>query len=223
MLNSFKDKLTYLGLSFKREILVLVALNLALGTVMFVLIFFKVSLIIIIVVGCMFPVFNYLYLSRYGDEIRKINELHNNEFISLLPYFEMFIANHNNVYKSFQMLLPYSSEWMYERIDTLLKEIDQDKSVAPFIKFGNQFTNLVFQNVMISIFQMIEQGESNIALLQFDYLFTSLSEVLYHERISNKKKSLDKLNVFPLIGAGLITVILTFAIMSILGDLVNVI
>ena len=177
MLNSFKDKLTYLGLSFKREILILVALNLALGMVMFVLIFFKVSLIIIIVVGCMFPVFNYLYLCRYGDEIRKINELHNNEFISLLPYFEMFIANHNNVYKSFQMLLPYSSEWMYERIDTLLKEIDQDKSVAPFIKFGNQFTNLVFQNVMISIFQMIDDGASSNYLTQFDLIFDKFSDL----------------------------------------------
>ena len=105
----------------------------------------------------------------------------------------------------------------------MLKEIDQDKSVAPFVNFANNFEYLVIQNVMISIYQMVDQGESQQMLSQFDHLFTSLSDNLFSEKIESKTKSLDTLNAFPLLGAGLITIILTFSIMSILGDITSVI
>ena len=112
---------------------------------------------------------------------------------------------------------------MKEKVTILLREIDHDKSVSPFINFSQNFSYLVIQNVMISIFQMIEQGESKNSLVQFDYIFVSLSDALYQEMIQRKTKAVDSLNSFPLFGAGIITIILTLSIMSILGDIVNVI
>lgn len=155
--------------------------------------------------------------------IKRMKDNRNSEFISLLSYFELFISNHNNVYKSFESIIPYCSDWMQEKVDNMLKEIDQDKSVAPFVNFANNFEYLVIQNVMISIYQMVDQGESQQMLSQFDHLFTSLSDNLFSEKIESKTKSLDTLNAFPLLGAGLITIILTFSIMSILGDITSVI
>ena len=223
MPNTLKEKMIYLGLSVKKEFSILILLNILLGGIIALLIYFKVQLMIIAIAVTFIPLIDYLYVSRYSDAVKRLKEERNNEFVALLAYFEIFISNRNNVYKSFEMLIPYASEWMKERIDDLLREIDHDKSVAPFISFSNNFTYLVIQNVMISIYQMIDEGESNYALAQFDYLFASLNESLYHERLAKRNKSLDSMTTFPLVGAGVITVILTFSIMSILGDVVHVI
>lgn len=223
MLNRLKEKIVFLGLSIKREILVFALINLLLCSIFVPLILFNVSVLIIIIVASFIPIIDYLYLSRYNSMIKRMKDNRNSEFISLLSYFELFISNHNNVYKSFESIIPYCSEWMQEKLDNMLKEIDQDKSVAPFINFANNFEYLVIQNVMISIYQMVDQGESQYMLSQFDHLFTSLSDNLFAEKIESKTKSLDTLNAFPLLGAGLITIILTFSIMSILGDITSVI
>ena len=223
MLNRLKEKIIFLGLSIKREILVFALINLLLCFIFVPLILFNVSVLIIIIVASFIPIIDYLYLSRYNSMIKRMKDNRNSEFISLLSYFELFISNHNNVYKSFESIIPYCSEWMQEKLDNMLKEIDQDKSVAPFINFANNFEYLVIQNVMISIYQMVDQGESQYMLSQFDHLFTSLSDNLFAEKVESKTKSLDTLNAFPLLGAGLITIILTFSIMSILGDITSVI
>ena len=223
MPNTLRDKIIYLGLSPKKEFFLFFLMNIFLIASVFTLFYLKVQEMLLIIAIVFLPLLDYLYLSRYGDATKKLQEVRNNEFISLLSYFEIFISNHNNVYKSFELLVSYSSEWMKERILNLLDEIDNDKSVTPFINFSNNFTYLVVQNVMISIYQMIEQGESQYALNQFDYLFSSLNETLYHEKVIKREKSLDTLNSFPLIGAGIITILLTFSVMSILGDIANVI
>ena len=223
MSTRIKDNVNYLGLSFGKEITKLIFINILLIGIIALMFFFKVTNMIVITIASFIPLLDYLYLSRYSDQVKRLKEERNNEFISLLSYFEIFISNRNNVYKSFEKLLPYSSEWMKERISLLLEEIDSDKSVAPFINFSNNFSLLVIQNVMISIYQMVEQGESKIALYQFDNLFNSLNDEMHENRIERQSKSLDSLNTFPLVGAGILIVILTLSIMSILGDIVNVI
>lgn len=223
MINRIKESIIFLGLSLKKELLVFSLINLLLLSLVVGLFLLKINVIISIVSLCFIPLIDYIYLSRYVDQVKKLKQLRNNELISLLSYFEIFISNHNNVYKSLELLKQYSSSWMEERLDELLKGIDLDKSVAPFITFSNHFDLLVIQNMMISIYQMVEQGESKEALAQFDYLFASINESLYLEKLELKNKRLDMLNAFPLIGAGLITILLTISIMSILGDIINVI
>ena len=112
---------------------------------------------------------------------------------------------------------------MKEKIETLLKEIDEDKSVQPFINFANCFQQLSTSSLMLSIYQMIDQGENSEQLLQFTIIFDELSKSRNKELLDQKEKGLANMSTFPLIGAGLITVTLTISILSILGDLIYVI
>lgn len=223
MYKRFITTLNYLGLSFKREIIILTTINLLLIGVLVLLIYFKVTNFMIFMYSILIPFINYFYLSRYKDLVRKMEEKHNTEFISLLSYFEIFISNHNNVYRSFEMLIPYSSDWMNEKLEKMLQEIDLDKSVNPYVRFAKNFSYLVIENVMVSIYQMTEQGENDYSLMQFDHIFSSLNDALMTNKIAVHEKNIDTLNAFPLIGAGLITLTLTLSIISILGDLTNVI
>ena len=112
---------------------------------------------------------------------------------------------------------------MKDKIENLLREIDDDKSVQPFINFANNFKQLSSHSLMLSIYQMVDQGEDSSQLKQFNVIFDELAKNRNREMMEEKEKSLANMSTFPLIGAGLITITLTISILSILGDLMNVI
>ena len=49
---------------------------------------------------------------------------------------------------------------MKEKIEIFLKEIDDDKTVQPFINFARKFSLLIIESIMISIYQMVDEGNS---------------------------------------------------------------
>ena len=100
-----------------------------------------------------------------------MQEEREDEFISLVSYFQVFINNGINVYQSFKSLINYSSTWMSEQISELIEEIDKDKTVQPFINFANKFVSPIVANVMVSIYQMVDQGDSREQLNQFTIFF----------------------------------------------------
>ena len=111
---------------------------------------------------------------------------------------------------------------MKDKIETFLKEIDKDKTVQPFINFANNFKQLASHSLMLSIYQMVDQGETVEQLKQFNIIFDELARNRNKEMIEQKERSLANMSTYPLIGAGLITVTLTVSILSLLGDLINV-
>lgn len=223
MFRKLKEDIAYIGLSIKKEIIIFSTINVLMITAVVLAIIFKVTNFMIFIYASFMPLVDYLYLSRYRTMVHKIELNHNNEFISLLSYFEIFISHHHNVYKSLEMLIPYSSDWMNSKLTKLLDEIDLDKSVTPYIKFAKNFTYLVIENVMVSIYQMVEEGGSKANLEHFDFVFSSLNSTLMTSKIENHKRNIESLNAFPLIGAGLITITLTLSIISLLGELTYVI
>ena len=223
MKNSFKDRIISLGLSYQKEILILIVINiLVLGIGAGAYLYFS-HWLTFLVMGIVLIGANFLYLSRYGSLEKQREKDHVDELISLLSYLEIFISNGNNVYTSFKMLIPYCSTFMEDAINSLLNQIDADKSVGPFITFAAKFHNRVIESLMLSIYQMVENGENVIELTEFDLLFNNIKNKSQEELIDSKKKSLDSLNSFPLIGAGAITIILSISIISIIGDYINVI
>lgn len=222
-MKNFKKTLNFLSLDYKKEITKIVFLSIlliCLNTLLFI--FNKtIAVNIIALVGSITLL--YLYASRYSSLKKQLMKERENEFISIISYFKIFISNNLNVYNSLEALLPYCSYWMKEEVEKLLRNIDEDKSVQPFVDFGKVFNNTVIENVMISIYQMIDEGENMHSLSQFSLLFNEFSKNNDEEAYEKKIKSLDSMNTFPLIGAGVITIILTFGLFSIIGDLINVI
>ena len=121
------------------------------------------------------------------------------------------------------MLLPYSSIFMDESINSLLNQIDVDKSVGPYINFALRFDNRIIESLMLSIYQMVDNGENSGQFNEFAILFNNIEKDYQSSKIEDKKRKLDTLDSLPLVGAGGITIILAMSILSIVGDLINVI
>ena len=221
--NKLKELIEFVGLSYKKEMLKIALINAGMLIAMVCIFIFLKNLIFLVLLFVGTMLLNFFLLTRYGDKKKMILKNRENELIAIISYFEVYIQNNNNVYQSFNQLIPYCSDWMKERIETLLKEIDADKTVQPFINFANNFQQLSTHSLMLSIYQMVDQGENSEQLLQFNVIYDELAKNRNKEMIEQKEKSLSSMSTFPLIGAGLITVSLTISILSILGDLINVI
>ena len=223
MKNSLKETIDFVGLSYKKEMLKIILINLILlfGAVLLYLLLDNLICAIMLFIGlCLLDFF---LLTRYNDKKRVILKNRENELVAIISYFEVYIQNNNNVYQSFAQLIPYCSDWMKERIETMLSEIDSDKTVQPFINFANNFQQLSSHSLMLSIYQMIDQGENSEQLLQFNVIFDELSKNRNKEMVNQQDRALSNMSTFPLIGAGLITVTLTISILTILGDLIYVV
>ena len=221
-MRKFDELLIFIGANKRLEILKLLLANIVTITG-FALIVVLLKQWMMTFVGLMaLAILNYLFFNSYISKKKEILKDRENELITIIGYFQFFISNSYNVYQAFKSLVPYSSPWMEEQILSLTNEIDNDKSIKPFMNFANKFTNKVAGNVMLSIYQMVDEGENNIHMLQFESLFQQLSRDLNEQRIDEKDRSMGSISSLPLIGAGAVTVLLTFGIISLMGEMISV-
>lgn len=223
MKRTFKDRLAALGLSYQKEMVIISLLVLVVIAIPVVAILVFNQLMIGLIGGAMGLVALYFYISRYSSLEKKQKKDHVDNFIAVLSYFEIFISNGNNVYNSFKMLLPYCDLFLQDAITSMLNQIDVDKTVGPYINFASKFDNRIIESLMLSIYQMVDNGENTVELNEFDILFNNIKEKYKEDLIDSKKKSLSIFDSFPLIGAAAITIVLSLSIISVIGDYVNVI
>lgn len=223
MLNNLKKTIEFVGLSYKKEqIKIIIANVLCLVLFALVMIFYRTPMMI--VVGLLLIVgVNYYIFSSYSLKKQRLNKQRADEFVNAISYFRIFISNRNNVYQSFNKLIEYSSDWMKDKLEIFLSAIDSDKSIKPFTDLADRFDLPIARNVLVSIYQMVEQGETSEQLNQFTILFEQMSKTLNDERKDRKLRSFDLVSYFPIIGAGLVTIALTFSMLSLVGDMINVI
>ena len=222
MLKRFDALLLFISANKTKEIIKIAIANiLIIGGAVTLTIFLKQVMIAFVGIIALVIV-NYLIFNSYIDKKKAILDEREHEFIAIISYFQFFITNSYNVYQAFQSLIAYASPWMEEQIQSLILEIDNDKSVKPFINFANKFKNNVAGNVMMSIYQMVDEGENGLHMYQFNSLFQQLSKSQQIELIDSKERNMGSISSYPLIGAGAITVLLTFGIISVMGEMINV-
>ena len=88
---------------------------------------------------------------------------------------------------------------------------------------NNQYLEAMFENNMYYITEVEKSFSEYQKILNDLSQRLGMSTTEIQVILDKKVKSLESLNTFPLIGAAAITIILTFGIFSIIGDLINVI
>ena len=221
-MKKFDDLLLFISANKTKELIKIIAINVSIIAVIAVATIFLKQIMIVFVGIIGVAIADYMIFNSYISKKNAILDARENEFISIIGYFQFYISNSYNVYQAFQALQAYASPWMEEQIQSMILEIDNDKSVKPFVNFANKFRNKVTSNVMLSIYQMVDEGESNLHMMQFNALFEQLNKNHQKELIDSKERNMSSISSLPLIGAGAITVLLTFGIISVMGEMINV-
>lgn len=216
-----RQRIENVGLNYKKEIFIYILV------VVFLLVgggaafFFLRNLFTIIVPLALALVFTFVYFSRYSSLEEKQTMENINDFICLFTYFKTYVKNDYNIYSALKEISAFANPFSLEKLTVLINEIDEDKSVEPFIRFARNYKLLLIEQLMISVYQMIDQGNDSSYMTQFDILFNKLSEEQYQKENERKEKKLSTLTTFPLIGSGLLIVLISIGVMQIIGDMIN--
>ena len=68
---------------------------------------------------------------------------------------------------------------------------------------------------------MIDEGNDSPYLIQFESIFSNLRDELYQSIIQKKDKSLANMTMLPLVGSGLLIVMITFGVIQVMGEMIS--
>lgn len=220
-MKKLKEKMLILGLKPKKEFLIILISNLVLIVLAVVLyLILKEIIYVAVCIGAAF-IFDLLFLSRYSKLINAKNVQNLQEFATIFGYFRIYIHNGFSVYSALKELVNFANPDLKKMLEDLVNEIDEDKSVQPFVKFGKKFNEIIVEEMMISIYQLIDDGETSDYLVQFELIFDKFSDLLYENYLRSKDKKLGTLSSAPLIGSSYLIVVLTIGILGVIGEVVN--
>ena len=220
-MNKLKERLIRLNISFRKELIRYIIIAVILLVIFTVVSILTKNYFLFIVMALVLLGFTYLYVSRYKamEDKRKQNDLL--EFVNLFAFFRIYLKNGLNVYAALKEMINFANQNLRELFQKLIDEIDENKSVEPFIKFAKYFNNLLVEEMMVSVYQIIDDGSDSNHLVQFELIYDKFSETLQKDRLNAKDKSLANLTVSALVGSAYLITVITIGIISILGDMMN--
>lgn len=218
-MKKLKEKINFLNKDYKTEITRLLIIDFLICVSFIFLIIYSKNLLILIYFFGILVVFNFFYLSRYQRIINKNNANLINDFINTFSYFRIYISNNMNAYNAFKEVSKYSSPFIKTKLLVLLDEIDEDKSLKPYMNFAKNFNNKKVEEVMIAIYEMVNEGNSENYLNQFTSVFTSFKARVEK---TNQEKRFNKFNLINAMSMGgmmLIMILIMLSIVNMVGEI----
>ena len=219
-MKKIKEKIISLGLSLKKEMMFLIIGNVIILSLSVIPFLLKNWMLFIPIVVFLF-IFNFYFFYRYKnmEKINKQNDLR--EFVYLFNFFRIYIHNGYSVYSALKEIRVFASSSLGEMLDELISNMDEDKSVTPFINFSRKLDDLVIEEMMVSIYQMIDDGNNSAYLEQFELIFDKYSSIMQENELKNKENRLNAMSYGPLIGSGFLIIMITVGVVSVIGEMIN--
>ena len=215
-----KEKIIKLGLSYKKEMVFFLLGNLVIISLIVVPFLFK-NLILFIPVVIFVIMFNFVFFYRYKVVEAKQKEDTLRDFVYIFNFFRIYIRNGYSVYSALKEVKSFANDYLNEMLETLINEMDEDKSITPFIKFARKLNDLVIEEMMISIYQMIDDGNNSSYLNQFELIFDKYSSLMQESELRSKDRKLAMMSYAPLIGSGCLIIMVTIGVISVIGEMIN--
>jgi len=220
-MKKLKEKILLLGLNPKRELLIILLTDFTLLLIGIVVLFILKQLVYGITCFGLIFIFDLVFLSRYSKMINDKNTKNLQDFSIIFGYFRIYIRNGYSVYSALKEIVNFANPDLKTSLSELINEIDHDKTVQPFVKFAKRFNEIIVEEMMISIYQMIDDGESSDYLVQFELIFDKFSDLFYQKYLRNKNSKLGTISSSALVGSSFLMIVLTIGIISIIGEIIN--
>lgn len=218
-MKKLKEKINFLNKNYKTEITRLLIIDFLICVSFIFLIIYSKNLLILVYFFGILVVFNFFYLTRYQRIINKNNDNLINDFINTFSYFRIYISNNMNAYNAFKEVSKYSSPFIKTKLLVLLDEIDEDKSLKPYMNFAKNFNNKKVEEVMIAIYEMVNEGNSENYLNQFTSVFTSFKARVEKTNQEKRFSKFNLINAMSMGGMMLIMILIMLSIVNMVGEI----
>ena len=221
-MNQLKEKMKMLGKTPSKEFLMFALMALLILATAVPLYLYKGMSFFLAIPLFVLIFFTYVYFIRYSNGVKRIYEDRMEEFIRLFTFLGIYINDGFNVFRALESIQSFASESFLPLLQGLIREIEEDKTVTPFVNFSKHFTDISVKEVMISIYQMVDEGQGGAYIAQFQHLFGKLSDEKHKALKQKQIDGLNRLSILPLIGSGVTMFMITFSLVEIMGDVMNV-
>ena len=218
-MKKIKNKIENLGLNYKKEmIMFFIGFSLIVLLALVSLIFLKNALSSLLAF-LLLIIFTFYYFYRYMamEDSKKAKNIDN--FIEYFSYFRIYIFNGESVYSALEKTLEFSDYQIKAYAEGLITGINDVKTITPFMRFSNFFNNKLIEEIMISIYEMIENGNDSNYINQFTTLFEDFKLRTNKENEAKRLGKFDKYTMSSLVGSGIIMIILVYGIINLIGTM----
>ena len=160
-------------------------------------------------------------LNRLSVKAGKKKEALASEFVHAFSYFLIYVQNGLPVYKAFEETVAYCGSELGRLVTKLLRDIDEDKSVIPYLSFAEEIGSLEIRQVILAIHKLNDEGGGEHCIREFNAIFASLKESDVRRKANALDERIKSLSALPLIGSALTMGILASAIVIVLGGSIN--
>lgn len=217
-----KDKISALGLDYKKELTKIIAISCIVFLVsLLVSYYLKTYYLSLVGLAASFIIAE-VFAFSYDKKLISLKRQNEIEFVVILNYIQTYLHNGFNVYKAIEETIQFASPWMQNELAVLITNIDNDKTISPFINFAHSFESAIIEQVMISLFLMIENGSNNEFVIRFAPIFNQLEKDSKHKLIKQIEGKFDSLNLLPVIGSAIITLLIITGVVGLIGGALNV-
>lgn len=209
------------GLSPSKEYLSAILIAVVGGGAIFGLYLLDMGYTMLIGAGLLLIALLYVFLTRSKGIIRKNDSILENEFFEVFAYFSVYIRNGVPVYHSLEESRKYCKGKLGPLMDQLIDDIDKDKTLEPYVSFGNNFSSLEIRQLMLSIYRMGENGGSESYIQAFQSLFEAMANEKKRSRLEMEKNKFGNLSLLPLGASGISMLLITIGVVQAIGGELN--
>lgn len=171
--------------SFKNRIVT--SLVITILVLIFGLAFNKVYLIIFSpIIGLVYYKNQYLSIKKKKKSIATLKRRMFPSFVKKI----LILIRTNNIYNSLLKMVDYTDEPIKQYLIQLLKDMDNDKTVKPFIDFANNMEFIEAYQVMTMLYTFSEHSMNKKHLVSLEQMISQLYENEIDEVIESKKRLL---------------------------------
>lgn len=142
-----------------------------------------------------------------------------NEFIENFSYLRIYLSNNETVYQALNSIKENASFEIKSMLNKLINEIDSDKTITPFLNFSKNFDNKVVEEVVISLYEVTNEGGGNIYINQFIKIFEDFKKIKEESNKTKRYKSFNIFTIFSLLASGYLMILLVFSVMNLMGEI----
>ncbi|MCQ2794748.1 MAG: hypothetical protein MJ214_00890 [Bacilli bacterium] len=220
MKNNIKVAINRANINFKKELTIILIINVFLVATMVVafiftknnLLFIPFIFLIVLVNAVAFYRYLFLYSKNVTDQIK--------ELTILLRYLYQDINNQVNVKDALMNLKERASLKMNQKLETFFTEIEKDQSLSPYLNLAKNFSSVLIEEVMISLYRYKENASKE-NLLHFNESYLKLKKVVDDDEERDNNRQYELVKATAIIGTAIIVMLVIIVTIIIVEEYVH--
>lgn len=180
------------------------------------------SFLVSFIVGIISFVFIFIYIYfHYTSLINSYKQLVYAKEIAFNGFYRYVIAlieNKHILYSALQASLEYVDEVLYDDVNQLIIDIENDTSLEPFFKFNENFEDEEIKQMIIMLYKTQESNVINDVLNNINESILNIQDNSINKYVTKEEKKIEKFHLIPIVLSAFALIIIAMFIFKIIGD-----